>query len=118
MSILTYAVLQMNAAKLRRLRAPGWKIGSTRNFLRLTDEEAMLVELKVSLAGALKQTRQKHRLSQVDLALRMGSSQSRVAKVEAGDPSVSLDLIATAVLAICANSHDVMQAVLSHPRVR
>ena len=89
----------MNATKLKRLRAAGWKVGSTKDFLKLSDEEAALVELKLSLAGALKQARQKRRLSQMDLAQRMGSSQSRVAKIEAGDPSVTIDLMVRAILA-------------------
>ena len=38
----------MNSAKLKKLRAAGWKVGSTRDFLKLSDEEAMLVELKLS----------------------------------------------------------------------
>src|SRR6266700_389561 len=89
----------MNATKLKRLRAAGWKVGSAKDFLKLSDEEVALVELKLSLAGALKQARQKRRLSQVDLAQRMGSSQSRVAKIEAGDPSVTIDLMVRAILA-------------------
>src|SRR5712691_13174930 len=101
----------MNAAKSKRLRAAGWKVGSTKDFLRLSDEEAALVELKLSLAGALKQARQKRRLSQVDLAQRMGSSQSRVAKIEAGDPSVTIDLMVRAILATGALSKFVERAV-------
>jgi len=100
----------MNAAKLKRLRAAGWKVGSTKDFLKLSDEEAALVELKLSLAGALKQARQKRRLSQVDLAQRMGSSQSRVAKIEAGDPSVTIDLMVRAILATGATRRELQRA--------
>jgi ribosome-binding protein aMBF1 (putative translation factor) len=100
----------MNATKLKRLRAAGWKVGSTRDFLKLSDEEAALVELKLSLAGALKQARQKRRLSQVDLAQRMGSSQSRVAKIEAGDPSVTIDLMVRAILATGATRRELQRA--------
>ena len=100
----------MNATKLKRLRAAGWKVGSTKDFLKLSDEEAALVELKLSLAGALKQARQKRRLSQVDLAQRMGSSQSRVAKIEAGDRSVTIDLIVRAILATGATRRELQRA--------
>jgi len=100
----------MNATKLKRLRAAGWKVGSTKDFLKLSDEEAALVELKLSLAGALKQARQKRRLSQVDLAQRMGSSQSRVAKIEAGDPSVTIDLMVRAILATGATRRELQRA--------
>ncbi len=100
----------MNAAKLKRLRAAGWKIGTAKDFLKLSDEEAMLVELKLSLADALKQARQKRRLSQMDLAQRMGSSQSRVAKIEAADPSVTIDLIVRAILATGATRQELQRA--------
>ena len=55
----------MNAAKLRRLRAASWKAGSAKDFLRLSEAEAELVDLKVSRADALKQVRQERRLRRV-----------------------------------------------------
>ena len=100
----------MRAATSKRLRAAGWKVGSTKDFLKLSDEEAALVELKLSLAGVLKQARQKRRLSQMDLAQRMGSSQSRVAKIEAGDPSVTIDLMVRAILATGATRRELQRA--------
>jgi len=100
----------MNSTRLKRLRAAGWKVGSTKDFLKLSDEEAMLVELKLSLTDALKQVRRKRRLSQIDLAQRMGSSQSRVAKIEAGDPSVSFDLIVRAFFATGATRQELQRA--------
>lgn len=102
----------MNTDKLKRLKAAGWKVGGAKDFLRLSDEEAMLVELKLSLIKAIRQAREKHGLSQIELAQRMGSSQSRVAKIEAGDPSVSLDLIVRALIATGASRRD-LQRVLT-----
>ena len=100
----------MNSARLKKLRAAGWKVGDAKDFLKLSDEEAMLVEFKLALAGALKQARQKRRISQMDLAQRLGSSQSRVAKIEAGDPSVSLDLIVKALFATGATRRELQRA--------
>ena len=107
----------MNSAKLKKLRAAGWKVGSARDFLNLSDEEAMLVELKLSLTNALKEARQKRRLSQIDLAQRMGSSQSRVAKIEAGDSSVSLDLIVRALFAAGATRQELQRAFSSKEKI-
>jgi len=107
----------MNSARLKRLQAAGWKVGSTRDFLKLSDEEATLVELKLSLTDALKQARQKRHLSQIDLAQRMGSSQSRVAKIEAGDPSVSLDLIVRAFLATGATRQELQRAFSAKEKI-
>lgn len=90
----------MREEKKKRLEAKGWKVGSTREFLRLTDEESAYIELKIRLAGSLRERRQRHRLSQMDLARMLKSSQSRVAKMEAGDPSVSIDLLVRSLLTL------------------
>jgi ribosome-binding protein aMBF1 (putative translation factor) len=100
----------MNSEKLRKLKAAGWKVGDAKDFLKLTDEEAMLVELKLSLASELKRARVRRRISQSELAHRMGSSQSRVAKIEAGDPAVTLDLMVRALVAAGATRLELHRA--------
>ena len=101
----------MKTGKLKRLRAAGWKAGSARDFLGLSDEESALVELKLSLVTAVREARRKHGLSQTDLAQRMHSSQSRVAKIETGDQSVSLDLIVRALFAAGATRRELQRAL-------
>jgi predicted transcriptional regulator len=92
--------------KRRRLEARGWKIGTTQEFLRLTDEEAAYVELKVRLAMGLRQWRRRRNLTQAELAKRLQSSQSRIAKMEAGDPSVSMDLLIRSLLTLGASRRE------------
>jgi DNA-binding XRE family transcriptional regulator len=104
----------MKNDKLERLQAGGWKVGNTEDFLQLNEEEARLVALKLSLTSAVKKSRIKRKLSQVDLAQRMKSSQSRIAKIEAGDPSVSLDLIVRALIASGATTRDIQVAFTSN----
>jgi len=82
-----------------RLEKAGWKVGNAADFLELSDVEAALVEAKLALGDAVRSLRQSGHLSQQDLARKMGSSQSRVAKVENHDPEVSLDLQLRAVFA-------------------
>ena len=81
----------MKATKRKKLGAAGWKVGSAREFLNLSDEEAAFVELKLTLSASLKACRTNQGLSQSELAKRLRSSQSRVAKMEASDPAVLLD---------------------------
>lgn len=100
----------MKMDKLERMQANGWKVGSAEDFLQLSEEECRLVDLKLSLSGAVRKSRMKRKLSQIDLAQRMKSSQSRVAKIEAGDPSVSLDLIVRALIASGATTRDIQAA--------
>lgn len=103
----------MRNCKLKRLKAVGWKVGTARDILGLDEQEAALVEVKLSLIDAVKKSRQKRRLSQTDLAQRLRSSQSRVAKIEAGDPSVSLDLIVRALIATGATQQEIRKAFAS-----
>lgn len=100
----------MSAKKLARLKAGGWEVGNTEDFLQLSEEEARFVALKLSLVSAVKKSRIKRKLSQVELAQRMKSSQSRIAKIEAGDPSVSLDLMVRALIASGATTRDIQVA--------
>jgi predicted transcriptional regulator len=92
--------------KRRRLEARGWKVGTAQDFLRLTAEEAAYVELKVRLAMSLREWRRRRHLTQAELAKRLQSSQSRIAKMEAGDPSVSLDLLIRSLLTLGASRHE------------
>ena len=101
----------MRKAKKDRLEKKGWKVGTVQDFLGLSDEEVAYVELRLRLATSLRERRKKKRLSQTDLAKRINSSQSRVAKMEAGDPSVSLDLLIRSLLALGASSKDLARAI-------
>lgn len=98
-------------AKRKRLESRGWKIGSAREFLELTDQEEAYVELRLKLADALKRQRIRRNLTQADLAKTMKSSQSRVAKMEAGDASVSLDLLVRSLLAIGTSSKELAKII-------
>lgn len=101
----------MKAAKRKKLEASGWKIGSADEFLDLSPEEAAYIELKLSLSRSLKQRRSKENLSQVEFAKLVKTSQSRVAKMEAGDPSVSIDLLIKSLLALGASPKDLAKAI-------
>lgn len=105
----------MREEKRRRLEARGWKVGSTQEFLRLTDEEAAYIELKLRLAESLRKRRRRRRLTQVDLARLVRSSQSRVAKMEAGDPSVSLDLLIRSLLALGTSNLELSRIISARP---
>jgi predicted transcriptional regulator len=105
-------------ARTEKLEAKGWRLGSTREFLGLSDEEAAYVELRLRLAGSLRARRQRRRLSQTDLAKLLRSSQSRVAKMEGGDPSVSIDLLVRSLLALGASTRDLARAISGGPLAR
>ncbi len=101
----------MDAAQKQRLKEAGWRTGSAADFLELSPEESGLIEIKLRLSELVKKARTRGRLSQMALAQRLGSSQSRVAKIESGDPSVSLDLLVRASFASGATRKDLARAI-------
>ena len=101
----------MREEKRRRLEAKGWKIGTAQEFLRLSAEEAAYVDLKVRLATGLRDRRRRRHLTQADLAKRLQSSQSRTAKMEAGDPSVSVDLLIRSLLTLGASRRELSRII-------
>ena len=107
----------MRENKRKRLGAKGWKVGTTKGFLGLSREEETFIELRLKLAEGLRKRRVRSQLTQVDLAKAVQSSQSRVAKMEAGDPSVSLDLLVRSLIALGTSSTELAK-IISLPRVR
>lgn len=99
----------MDKAKQERLAAAGWRTGNAADFLDLTPEESELVEVRLRLARALRTERERQHLSQAALARLLHSSQSRVAKIEAGDPSVSIDLMVRALLGLGAGRRELAE---------
>lgn len=105
----------MRKDKRARLEQAGWVVGSVRDFLGLSEAEEALVELKLALSRTVKKRRTRRRLTQEQLARLLGSSQSRVAKMEAGDASVSIDLLIRSLLAMGATHKDLAR-VIGDPR--
>jgi len=105
--------MTMQDSKRNKLEAAGWKVGSVDEFLGLTPEESAYIEMKLALSHTLRQRRLHNKLSQIELAKKVHSSQSRIAKMEAGDPSVSIDLIMKSLLALGASPKDVAKAISS-----
>ena len=101
----------MNKAKKQWLEKRGWKIGTVAEFLALSPEEQEYIELKLALARRVKERRQKNLLTQHEVAQLLNSSQSRVAKIEAGDPSVTLDLLVRSLLALGATRRELAQVI-------
>ena len=101
----------MNPDKRRRLEARGWKFMTVKEFLGLTDEEAAYVELRLKLADGLWARRTARGISQTALAKTIESSQSRVAKMESGDPSVSLDLLVRSLLALGTSNRELARII-------
>ena len=107
----------MKRQKRARLQAAGWKVGSAAEFLGLTEAEAAVVEVKLGLAKALREQRARRNMTQAEVGRVLGSSQSRVAKMEAGDPSVSIDLLVRSLFKLGGNRQELVR-YLTQPTKR
>jgi DNA-binding XRE family transcriptional regulator len=103
----------MNKEKQKRLEKKGWKFGSAKEFLNISDEESAYIELKIKLSSNLRKLRKEQNITQIEFAKILKSSQSRVAKIETGDPSVSLDLIIRSLLALGTSKKDIARTISS-----
>lgn len=106
----------MNKAKRKRLEKQGWKIGSTEEFLGLSPEESRFIEIKLALSHWLRERREALELTQAELAQRLSSSQSRIAKMEAGDPSVSIDLLIRSLFSLGTTKRELAQVIAAPKR--
>ena len=102
----------MDKTAQERLEKKGWKVGTAADFLALSPEEEILVEIKLALSQALK-GRRKAQMTQTELASKLGSSQPRVANAENGDASVSIELLIRAILATGASPQEIGQVIAS-----
>jgi hypothetical protein len=100
----------MHKRKRKALEADGWKVGTAQEFLGLSNDEVALIDLKLALGRALKARRVRKRMSQAEVALRIRSSQSRVAKMESGDATVSIDLLVRTLLALGASRSELARS--------
>lgn len=101
----------MNKAKRKAVEAAGFTLMDAEDFLELTEEERRLVDLKVALSKVVREQRLKRHMTQSEMAKRLKTSQSRIAKLEAASPGISLDLMFRGLFAVGGKVSDVTQHV-------
>ncbi|MDB6094427.1 MAG: helix-turn-helix domain protein [Verrucomicrobia bacterium] len=101
----------MKTERKQRLEAAGFKVGTTDEFLKLTADEKAMIDIRLALARAVRERRVAQKYSQVELARRLKSSQSRVAKLEAAETNVSFDLLVRALLSTGAKAREIGRVI-------
>jgi DNA-binding XRE family transcriptional regulator len=103
--------MTMDKGKKTKLAKKGWKVGTVAEFLDLSAEESAYIEMKLALSEKLKERRLRKKLTQAQLAKAIESSQSRIAKMEAGDPTVSIDLLVKSLLALGVSKEELGRTI-------
>jgi ribosome-binding protein aMBF1 (putative translation factor) len=97
--------VSMDTKKKSKPKKSSGRVTSVREFLGMTETEAAVVEIRVELAAAVRKKRLAAGLTQAELANTVGSTQSRIAKIEAADPQASLESMVGALVAAGARVH-------------
>lgn len=100
----------MDKDKKEKLEAAGWKVGSTEDFLGLSNEKMRYIDTKISLSRLLKKARNKRGVTQDELADHLDTSQARIAVLEKGESGVSIDAIIRALYALNVNQEEINRA--------
>lgn len=101
----------MHRKKKERLEERGWKIGDAGEFLGLSEEEETYIEIKLRLSESFREFRTRRKMTQTEAARLLKSSQSRVAKMEACDRTVSMDLLVRSLIALGASGSGVIKLI-------
>jgi DNA-binding XRE family transcriptional regulator len=97
----------MKKEKVKKLEKKGWKVGTAADFLNLSPEEEEYIEMKLALSNYFQALRRKKHLTQTQVAEMIKSSQSRVAKIESADDSVSIDLLVKSIFALGSTKREI-----------
>ena len=101
----------MDKTKKKAIENNGWKVGEIDQFLGLDSAEMAIVEMKMALAKTLIEKRKQSKITQINMAKLIGSSQSRVAKIEKGDSTVSIELMLKSLFSLGATKKEIAKVI-------
>ena len=102
----------MDGEERAKMKAMGYVVvNDAADWLELTEVERQIVDLRVRLGREIRRRRTEAGLSQAQLAEKIGSSQSRVAKAEGRAPGVAIDLMMRAFFATGGTVDELAQAI-------
>jgi hypothetical protein len=87
----------------------GWVEGSARELLGLSREESAIVEMRLRLCDGVRSKRIAQGITQQGLAVRIESTQPRVVKLERGEASFEMMLLA--LLALGASRREIARVL-------
>ena len=104
----------MKPAKRQKLLNAGYRVTDTQEFLGLSESEAAVIALKIALVQRLREARLANGITQTALAKLIKSSQSRIAKMEAGASDITLDLIIKTLFALGVTPKELGKTIEQH----
>ena len=93
----------MTKEKIKKLEAMGFKVTTTKDWLRLSVEEEKVIEMRVALAAELEKMRKEAGLTQAQLAKKLGTKQSGVARMINNPDTATIDNLIKAMVAMGAS---------------
>ena len=92
--------LEMTETKKKMLGANGYKVIDSAEWLGISREEAQIVDMRVALAQELERVRKAKGITQAELAKRVGTKQSGVARMLNNPDTSTMDNLIKALIAL------------------
>ena len=100
---------------MKRGKGKTWVETDVEELLDLSAQDLVIVEFRAALAGALQQARGRQRLTREKAAKVIGTSQAQVARMEAGQSSITIDRLIKALTALGVPRPTILKALNSAP---
>lgn len=92
--------LEMTEKKKKMLEANGYRVVDSADWLGLSNEEAQIVDMRVALAQELERVRKAKGVTQAELARRVGTKQSGVARMINNPDTSTMDNLIKGLIAL------------------
>ena len=92
----------MTKEKIKKLESVGFKVTTTKDWLQLSVEEVKVIEMRVALAAELEKMRKEAGLTQAQLAKKLGTKQSGVARMLNNPDTATIDNLIKAMVSMGA----------------
>ena len=98
---------------MKRRKGKTWVETDVEELLDLSAQDLVIVEFRAALALALQQARKRQKLTQENAAKVIGTSQAQVARMEAGQSSITIDRLIKALIALGVPRPTILKALNS-----
>ncbi len=96
---------------MKRRKGTTWVETDVQELLDLSAQDLVIVEFRAALALALQQARKRQKLTQETAAKTIGTSQAQVARMEAGQSSITIDRLIKALIALGVSRPTIVKAL-------
>ena len=104
-------IVKISPEKKKRLEEAGWTVGDYGDVFGLTAEDRAFVEMRLAAAREVDRLLSKQKVTQKELAARMGTRQPSISKMLREPAEATFDFLFRALLALGATPQSIGLAI-------